>query len=81
MSKMKEIDEIAQGIADVTKEIMYDSIDWQLEDYPLDGDDYVELHSMVMFLAIEKMYMSTKRKYYEQDDSHLDGLAASMTQD
>ena len=81
MSKMKELDEIAQGIADVTKELMYDSIDWQLEDYPLDGDDYVELHSMVMFLAIEKMYMSTKRKYYEQDDSHLDGLAASMTQD
>ena len=81
MSKMKELDEIAQGIADVTKELMYDSIDWQLEDYPLDGNDYVELHSMVMFLAIEKMYMSTKRKYYEQDDSHLDGLAASMTQD
>ena len=81
MSKMKELDEIAEGIAEVTKELMSDSIDWQLEDYPLDGDDYNELHSMVMFLAIEKMYMSTKRKYYEQDDSHLDGLAASMTQD
>ena len=67
MSKMKELDEIAEGIAEVTKELMYDSIDWQLEDYPLDGDDYVELHSMVMFLAIEKMYMSTKREYYEQD--------------
>jgi len=67
MSKMKELDEIAEGIAEVTKELMYDSIDWQLEDYPLDGDDYNELHSMVMFLAIEKMYMSTKRKYYEQD--------------
>ncbi len=67
MSKMKEIDEIAQGIADVTKELMYDSIDWQLGDYPLDGDDYQDLHSMVLFLAIEKMYMSTKRKYYEYD--------------
>jgi len=33
----------------------------------LDGDDYEDLHSMVMFLAIEKMYMSTKREYYEQD--------------
>ena len=81
MSKMKELDEIAEGIAEVTKELMYDSVDWQLEDYPLDGGDYQELHSMVMFLAIEKMYMSTKRKYYKQDDSHLDGLAASMTQD
>ncbi len=67
MSKMKEIDEIAQGIADVTKELMYDSVDWQLGDYPLDGDDYQDLHSMVLFLAIEKMYMSTKRKYYEYD--------------
>lgn len=67
MSKMKELDEIAQGVADVTKELMYDSVDWQLGDYPLDGDEYMELHDMVMFLAIEKMYMSTKRKYYEQD--------------
>ena len=67
MSKIKEIDEIAQGIADVTKELMHDSVDWQLEDYPLDGDDYEDLHSMVIFLAIEKMYMSTKREYYEQD--------------
>jgi len=66
MSKMKELDEIAEGIADVTKELMHDSVDWQLEDYPLDGDDYEDLHDMVIFLAIEKMYMSTKRKYYEQ---------------
>ena len=81
MSKMKKLDEIAQGIAEVTKELMHDSVDWQLGDYPLDGDDYEDFHEFVMFLAIEKMYMSTKRKYYEQDDSHLDGLAASMTQD
>ena len=62
MSKMKELDEIAMGIADVTEELMHDSVDWQLGDYSLDGDDYEDLHSMVMFLAIEKMYMSTKRK-------------------
>ena len=67
MSRMKELDEIAQGVAEVTKELMLDSVDWQLGDYPLDGDDYEGLHSMVMFLAIEKMYMSTKREYYEQD--------------
>ena len=67
MSRMKEIDEIAQGIADVTKEIMYDSIDWQIADQPVNGDEYKELHEMVMFLAVEKMYMSTKRKYYERD--------------
>ena len=64
---MKQLDEIAQGIADVTKELMYDSIDWQLSDYNLDGDEYNYIHSHVMWLAIEKMYMSTKRKYYEAD--------------
>ena len=56
MSKMKEIDDIAQGIADVTKELMYDSIDWQLADQNVTGDDYNELHSYVMQLAIKKMY-------------------------
>jgi hypothetical protein len=59
MSKMKELDEIAQGIADVTKELMYDSIDWQLSDFEQDGDDYNEIHSYVMKIAIEKMYLQT----------------------
>jgi hypothetical protein len=57
MSKMKQLDEIAQGIADVTKELMYDSIDWQLSDFDQDGDDYNNIHSEVMRLAIEKMYL------------------------
>ena len=59
MSKMKQLDEIAQGIADVTKELMYDSIDWQLSDFEQDGDDYNEIHSYVMKIAIEKMYLQT----------------------
>jgi hypothetical protein len=56
MGKMKEIDEIAQGIADVTKEIMYDSVDWQIADQPVEGDDYNDLHSYVMSKAIEYLY-------------------------
>ena len=56
MSKIKEIDEIAQGIADVTKEIMYDSVDWQIADQPVEGDDYNDLHSYVMSKAIEYLY-------------------------
>jgi len=56
MSKMKEIDDIAQGIADVTKELMRDSIDWQLADQKVSGDAYNELHDYVMQLAIKKMY-------------------------
>ena len=56
MSKMKEIDDIAQGVADMTKEIMYDSIEWQIADQPVDGDEFNELHSYVMSKAIEILY-------------------------
>ena len=56
MSKMKEIDDIAQGIADMTKEIMYDSVEWQIADQPVNGDEYNELHSYVMSKAIEILY-------------------------
>jgi hypothetical protein len=61
MSKMKELDETAQGVADVTMELMYDSIDWQLSDFEQDGDDYNAIHSHVMRLAITKMYEETKK--------------------
>ena len=36
MSKMKELDLIAQGVADHMKEIIEDSVDWQLADIPLE---------------------------------------------
>lgn len=68
MSKMKELDEIAQGIADVTIELMNDSIDWQLEDFDQDGDAYNAIHEEVMFRAIEKMYMLTKINYYAEEN-------------
>jgi len=60
MSKMKEIDDIAQGIADITEELMRDSVDWQLADQQATGDDYNELHKYVMNLAIKKMYLQIK---------------------
>jgi len=55
MSVSKQLDEIAEGIADVTMELMYDSIDWQLSHLDEDGDDYDAIHSEVMQLAIAKM--------------------------
>jgi hypothetical protein len=63
MSKMKKLDRIAGGIAEVTKELMYDSIDWQLSDYPQDGDDYNAIHSHVMKRAIEIMYHELQTKH------------------
>ena len=56
MSKMKEIDSIAQGVADHCKEIMYDTVEWQISDQHVDGDDFNKLHSYVMSKAIEYLY-------------------------
>tara|TARA_R100000742_G_C4266194_1_gene84288 strand:+ start:833 stop:1090 length:258 start_codon:yes stop_codon:yes gene_type:complete len=53
--KMKELDLIAQGIADHIKEIIEDSADWQLADVPLDGDDYQDMKEYVINLALNKL--------------------------
>ena len=63
MSKMKELEQVAQGVADLTKELMYDSVDWQLSDYPQNGDDYNALHSYVMDKAIELLYKQNTNKH------------------
>ena len=63
MAKMKELEQVAQGVADLTKELMYDSVDWQLSDYPQDGDDYNALHSYVMDKAIELLYKQNTNKH------------------
>ncbi len=63
---MKQLDEIAEGVADVTMELMSDSIDWQLADFNQDGDDYNAIHGEVMFRAIEKMWMNIKKENYEK---------------
>ena len=56
MGKTKELDEIAQGVADITMELMYDSVEWQIAEQPVNGDDYNKLHSYVMSKAIELLY-------------------------
>ena len=58
--KTTAINEIAMGIASVTLDLMEDSVDWQLEDFPQDGDNYDAIHSTVMKKAIEYMYLQTK---------------------
>ena len=52
---MKELDLIAQGVADHMKEIIEDSVDWQLADQPLDGDEYMEMKEYVINLALNKL--------------------------
>ena len=52
---MKELDLHAEAIADHIKEIIEDSVDWQLGDIPLDGDDYQEMKEYVINVALNKL--------------------------
>jgi|TARA_B110000908_G_scaffold106275_1_gene125116 hypothetical protein len=56
----QELNEMAQGIADVTREILYDSVDWQLDYSEASGNNYNELHNYVMSKAIELLYEQTE---------------------
>ena len=55
MSKMKKLNDIAQGVADHVKEIIEDSVDWQLADQPLEGDDYIQMRQYVINVALNKL--------------------------
>ena len=55
MNKIEELNEIAQGIADVTLELMKDSIDWQLADFVQEGDSFYAIHTYVMKKAIDNI--------------------------
>ena len=52
---MKELDLIAQDVADHMQEIIEDSVDWQLADVPLDGDDYQKMKEYVINVALNKL--------------------------
>jgi len=56
MSITKQIDEIAERIAEITLQLIEDSVDWQIADQDLDGDEYIELHDHVVSESIEKLY-------------------------
>jgi len=61
MNQNKKIQEIADNVASITLELMNDSIDWQLENYSADGDDYDAIHAETMQRAIEIMYYETRK--------------------
>lgn len=59
MSKMKELDSIAQSVADHIKEIIYHTVEWQIADQPFDGDEFNAIHAQVMRRAIEYLHADT----------------------
>lgn len=63
-NKNKKLLDIAQGVADITEELMEDSIDWQLEDFPQDGDEYGAIHAEVLQMTIKIMYKNITSRAY-----------------
>jgi len=55
MSKMKELDMIAQGVADHMMEIIEDSVDWQMSEVELEGDAYNEAKQYIINVALNKL--------------------------
>ena len=55
MSKMKEIDEIAQYQADVILETLKEQVEWSIADYDLKGDDYYNLSDYTVYKPVIKL--------------------------
>jgi len=55
MSKIKEIDEIAQYQADVILETLKEQVEWSIADYDLSGDDYYNLRDYTVYQTVIKL--------------------------
>jgi len=55
MTRVQKLNEIAEGIAEVTMELLHDSVEWQLGSFQQNGDDYQELHNYTVKKVIRKM--------------------------
>ena len=59
MSKMKEIDRIAEYLHEVCLDQIYDSIDWAVDGIPeieeLEGDEYEQVKKAITRRTIEHM--------------------------
>ena len=56
MSKMSEIDQVAQGVADHIKELIHQTVAWQIADWPESGDAYDAIHTATVKRAIEYLH-------------------------
>ena len=69
MSKMKEIDRIAEYLHEVCLDQIYDSIDWAVDGIPeiedLEGDDYEQVKKQIMIRTIEYMLNWMEVNHYK----------------
>jgi hypothetical protein len=64
MSKMKELDSIAEAVADNLREVMMDSISWSVNGTIVDklsGDEYYEACNYIIEKAVENLAMNIVR--------------------
>ena len=59
MSNKRNLYEIAESVAGITLELMEDSIDWQLSDYPADGDSYNAIHITRIATILSENHLKT----------------------
>ena len=55
MSKINEINEIAQYQADVILETLKEQVEWSIADYDLSGDDYYNLRDYTVYKTVIKL--------------------------
>ena len=58
---LEQMNEVASGVADVTLELMEDSVDWQIAEWEASGDTHDAIRREVIEMAVSKMYEELKR--------------------
>ena len=72
MSKTKELDSIAEAVADNLKEIMMDSISWSVHGTIVDelsGDEYYDACNHIIEKAIEKLAIELLHDYKQNTNT------------
>jgi hypothetical protein len=72
MSKMKELDSIAEAVADNLKEVMMDSISWSVDGTIVDelsGDEYCNACNHIIEKAIEKLAIELLPDYKQNTNT------------
>jgi len=72
MSKIKELDSIAEAVADNIKEVMMDSISWSVHGTIVDelsGDEYYDACNHIIEKAIEKLAIELLHDYKQNTNT------------
>ena len=72
MSKTKELDSIAEAVADNLKEVMMDSISWSVDGTIVDklsGDEYYNACNHIIEKAVEKLAVELLPDYKQNTNA------------